>query len=118
MTNYEMSKSLVAQFADFSEEDIKAKQPLLTEFYKKDNVFMLLCKDTSYYTVFISRNKKSLPKFSDEVIECIQTQGCIKAIDLTEDGSAIEIWVQPAPANEPVVMYLFPYSKGVIECQA
>lgn len=117
MTNYEMSKTLVAQFANYSDEDIKAKKPMLTEFFKKDTAFMLLCKDTSYYTVFINRTDVQ-PKFCDEVMECIQTQGFIKAMDLTDDGNAIEIWVQPAPANEPIVMYLFPYSKGVIECRA
>lgn len=115
-----MSKSLVAQFANYSKEDIEAKKPMLTEFFKKDIAFMLLCKDTSYYTVFIDRTDEQIlpPKFCNEVMECIQTQGFIKAMDLTDDGNAVEIWVQPAPANEPVVMYLFPYSKGVIECRA
>ena len=79
-----------------------------------DSYFMLLCRDIQYYTVFNITEDKFLNAFADEVIDCLHDIGAIKSIDFALDNSA-EIWVQPV-GEEPMVMYLFPYDKGVITC--
>lgn len=113
MTNYEMNQQVVKQKEPLSASEIEQKKPLLTDFAKAHNkYFMLLCRDTYYFTLFVKGSDGT--KFCDDVIECAQTQGQIKAIDLAD---VIEIWVE-TPEEEPRVMYLFPYDEGVIECQA
>lgn len=119
MTNYELNKQIVADSLPLTIEEINQKKEMLTKYFEEDWAFMLLCKDLSYYTVFLDRtNEQPLPpKFADEVIDCLQSIGSIKGIDLNTEQNAVEIWIHPLIA-EPAVAYLFPYSEGVIECRA
>ena len=77
------------------------------------NYYMLLCKDISYYTLFI-KDANSKDNFGSEVIACAEYLGDVKSIELNEDKSAIEIWF--TNQNSSYVMYLFNYEDGVILC--
>lgn len=115
MTLYELNQQAYKKAPYLTPEEIAEKKKLLTDFFNRDSAFMLLCKEISYYTVFLDRTAEQLlpPKFCDEVIDCVQNLGSIKSIEL--DGH-IEIWVEIE--DEMHAMLLFPYSEGVIECRA
>jgi hypothetical protein len=51
--------------------------------------------------------------FGNEVVDCLNNIGDIKAIDLTEANDAIEIWVQDG--ENVTCLYLFPYDSGVVQ---
>jgi hypothetical protein len=73
--------------------------------------FMLYGKEISYFTVF----KIIEPQYlGDDVLDCCLNVGLIKAMDLTETGDAVEIWVQPHD-GEPTCLYLFPYDNGIVQ---
>ena len=52
--------------------------------------------------------------FFDELILCLHSIGVIKAIDMTEDSSAVEIWIMD-DNNEVTCLYLFPYDDGLVK---
>lgn len=116
MNIYELNKQLISQMAALSEEDLEDSKQLIRGYFQEheNEFYMLLCKDISYYTLFYIVDYITEPAAADEVIECIKDIGTVKSIDRTEDG-AIEIWAQPGE-SDPLVMYLFPYDMGVIEC--
>ena len=117
MNMYEMNKQFISQLANLSDEDLENSRELIRNYFKEqaNEYYMLLCKDISYYTLFHINDKFTEPTAADEVIECVKCIGTVKAIDLTEGESAIEIWVQE-DSKDPMVMYLFTYDTGVIEC--
>lgn len=116
MTKYDLDQSIIAGKDYLLQSQLEDVKQILSDFAKTGKYFMLLCRETNYYTLFILENKPLLTKFADDVIECAQSQGGIKYIDLTENEDAIEIWVQPM-GKEPMSMYLFNYEEGVIKCQ-
>jgi hypothetical protein len=73
---------------------------------------MLLCNELKYYTVF-NTEKAFEEKLEEVVFECLNNVGTIVAVDPTEDGAAIEIWVKLE--EEAKVFYFFGYDKGVID---
>lgn len=118
MTLYEINKQIIAQMPALTSEQIAEKKQLLKN-YQLHNVnwyFMLLCKEISYYTLFVIDEINSNEKFEDVVIECIQNVGEIISIEEEKEAKSIEIWVKPEE-GEPLVMYLFGYDRGVIVCQ-
>lgn len=117
MTKYEMDQAVITSRPYLLTSQLEDKKQILSDYAKTGKYFMLLCRDTNYYTLFDVVDEPLLTHFADDVIECAQTQGGIKIIDLTEDQDAIEIWVQPM-GEEPIIMYLFHYEEGVIKCQA
>lgn len=117
MTEYEFDQAVIASKPYLLISQLEDKKQMLTDYAKTGKYFMLLCRDTNYYTLFEVADEPLLTHFADDVIECAQTQGGIKILDLDEDKQSVEIWVQ-ALDEEPVVMYLFHYEEGVIKCQA
>lgn len=117
MNMYDVNKQLISQFANLSDEDIENGREMIHNYFQEqeNEYYMLLCKDISYYTLFHINKSITEPAAADEVIECIKCIGAVKSIDLTEGKSAIEIWVQEE-CRDPMVMYLFTYDTGVIEC--
>ena len=71
---------------------------------------MMYGKEISYFTLFKVIDKDL---FGSTVVDCIPCIGVVKAIDLTETGDAIEIWV--INNNEPTCLYLFPYDMGLVQ---
>lgn len=118
MTAYDMNKQIIHQLSALAENIINEKKQLITNYCDKTNnkYYMLLCKDTSYYTLCY-RIPDGLDPIADVIIECARTQGVIKSIEMTEDNAAIEIWVDnPYVEDGTYVMYFFAYDKGVELC--
>lgn len=117
MSAYDINKQVIGQLEILDEETMeekkKAIRALCDEF--KHQFYMLLCRELNYYTVFYLNAHLAIETVEDMVVECAQDIGNIKAIDKTEDGCAIEIWVTNED-NETYVMYFFPYENGVIVC--
>ena len=106
---YDMNKQIISQLPcmeDFSKalEDIRT----LHETYW-NKYYMMYGKEISYFTLFeiIGYND-----FGNDVIDCCTNIGPIKAMDLTEAGDAIEIWVEIE--DGPTCLYLFPYDGGIV----
>lgn len=106
---YDMNKQIISQLPcmeDFSKalEDIRT----LHETYW-NKYYMMYGKEISYFTLFeiIGYND-----FGNNVIDCCTNIGPIKAMDLTEAGDAIEIWVEVE--DGPTCLYLFPYDSGIV----
>lgn len=125
MTMYDINKQIIAQMPALDEVGLAKAFEVLDNFAKslEQNYFMMLCRDINYYTLFkVNREPETtgdLLSFSAEVIDCALDLGVLKSIELTEDSSAVEMWVEFTKEEEPsdpAVIYLFPYDAGVIEC--
>ena len=109
---YDMNKQIIAQLPTLAEDELKEKKYAIDALESKYNneYYMLYGKEISYFTLF----KIVEPQyFSYEVIECLKNVGDIKAIDLTEDKDAVEIWTMAD--GEATCLYLFPYDLGVVQ---
>ena len=71
--------------------------------------YMMYGKEISYFTVF---EIIGLNEFGQDIIDCCTNVGVIKAMDLTESGDAVEIWVETEEG--PTCLYLFPYDQGIV----
>jgi hypothetical protein len=78
------------------------------------NVYMLLCHDLRYYTVFL-KNEEYEENIEDIVVECVEYFGNIKSIEYNTEEKIIEIWF--VYEDEPFVAYLFNYDEGVVLCR-
>jgi hypothetical protein len=106
---YDLNKQIITQLPELTdfEESAQLINSLHTDW--NNGYYMLYGKEISYFTVF----KVIDPSvFADVVIECICNIGPVKAIDLTENADAIEVWVMYN--NEPTCLYLFPYDMGLV----
>jgi hypothetical protein len=116
MTLYDLNKQLIAQMEVLDQDGYaNAKSTIRKLFLETEQTYyMLLCSELNYYTVFqINRLFDWAAEFDDEVINCVEDIGAPKSIELVP--GAVEIWVHQV-CGDPVVMYLFPYDAGVIEC--
>ena len=121
MTLYEFNQIGMSALPDFTEEDLlKTKEEFdgWIKDRKANKYYMLLNKENSYYTLFHIQSSFVLKDISltffAELCECLKTFGTIKSIDLTEDGTAYEIWVKDED-NQNFMFMLFPYDLGVIQ---
>lgn len=108
---YDMNKQIISQLPILEDFD-KAMDDIWTLYETYHNkYFMLYGKEISYFTVF----KIIEPQYlGEDVLECCLNVGLVKAMDLTEAGDAVEIWVQPQD-SEPTCLYLFPYDSGIVQ---
>lgn len=108
---YDMNKQIISQLPILEDFD-KAMDDIQTLYETYHNkYFMLYGKEISYFTVF----KIIEPQYlGEDVLECCLNVGLVKAMDLTEAGDAVEIWVQPQD-GEPTCLYLFPYDSGIVQ---
>ena len=112
LTQYQLSKMVIAQLPDYT--NLYAAKKKIREFtHKEGQVFMLLCNELHYYTVFYLE-PSGYEKIEDVVIECLQSCGTIKVIDKNPD--AIECWIISSKDGEPHVFYLFNYEGGFERC--
>lgn len=108
---YDMNKQIISQLPILEDFD-KAMYDIWTLYETYHNkYFMLYGKEISYFTVFKIIDPKCL---GEDVLDCCLNVGLIKAMDLTEAGDAVEIWVQPQD-GEPTCLYLFPYDSGIVQ---
>lgn len=97
------------------EVELAARQYKIQDWLKDldyVNYFMLLNNDLRYYTVF-SKKDGNYSYAASEIIGCLQDNGKIISIDLTEDYNW-ECWVRDEE-NKCHLFYLFPYNSGTIE---
>ncbi len=107
---YDMNKQIIAQLPELT--DLSDKEGVINSLHMKYNNFyyMLYGKEISYFTLFKIKEPQYL---GAEVIDCLRYVGKIKAIDLTEESDAVEIWVETD--DGPTCLYLFPYDNGVVQ---
>ena len=117
-TLYQMNQGAVAA-TDKPLTAVEMKKALkeIKQFFltKRDNYFMLLCREKYDFTLFNLKYKEnfSLNNLLQEFKECLTNRGEVVSIDLTEDKNAFEIWIKADDTS--FVYYLFPYDLGVIE---
>ena len=117
MTIYDLNKQVISQMGILEGAAREEAHLHITDMATRSNntYFMLLCRDINYYTLFkLNKDNNGLCNIANEVFECVEDIGAIKSVESVE-GDAIEIWVHPVD-EDPIVMYLFPYDAGVIEC--
>ena len=113
MSLYDMNAQLISQLPTLTEEQIYDKIKEINEFSSKinSNYYMLLCKEMSYYTVFVKKQYDSeFDTIGDALIACLDW--CeIKSIDALDNE--VEIWVM----NEETAycMHFFDYQSGIVE---
>ena len=117
LTLYDLNKMIIAQTPELTEAEIQKKKIGINEYIKttQNQVYMLLFKDISYYTVFIGNFANRQP-MEQEVIECLQYLGTIKAIDIDTETGMIECWIHQQGAEQPIAGYFFAYDGGTILC--
>lgn len=116
ITMYDLNKQIIAQMDILEGEARENARCLITDTTAASNqtYFMLLCRDLNYYTLFkLDKNNSGLCNIASEVFDCVEDIGAIKSVEAVPE--AIEIWAHPV-YGDPVVMYLFSYDAGVIEC--
>ena len=107
---YDINKQIISQLPAMEDME-QATENIITLYEKyKNEYFMLYGKEISYFTLFKIVDDFWFPA---DVIDCCANVGTIKAMDLTENADAVEIWVE----NEdgPTCLYLFPYDNGVVK---
>lgn len=112
---YELNKNVISQLKPMLSQEIQKKgQTDIFEFFNAtvpNTHYMLLCREFNYYTIFESSSDGEM-NFVDSVLDIVKSLGPIYSIDKA-DG-AIEFWIKPEGADEPMVFILFPYDAGVI----
>lgn len=114
MSQYEMNKMIIGQLNHLTPEEKSEKYKLINDWQKKIKAtyYAMIGKENNYYTIFKTGAIHELPNLGEGVLQCLQNVGEVYSIEKTEAGDAIEIWVKYE--DEPIVMYLFPYDKGVV----
>lgn len=108
---YDMNKQIISQMPIL--ENFEKAMDNIQTLYKTyhNRYFMLYGKEISYFTVFKVIDPQYL---GEDVLDCCLNVGLVKAMDLTEAGDAVEIWIQPQD-GEPTCLYLFPYDSGIVQ---
>lgn len=110
---YDVNKQAIAQLPELNETQLAESTNKIASLLNDapGQFYMMLCKDANYYTVF-HRVQNTHNLLENEFIECLKDLGPIKSIEY--DNFAVEAWVMYK--DEPVVVYLFNYDGGIIEC--
>lgn len=108
---YDINKQIISQLPTIT--DFTDREMIINDLHLKygNHYYMLYGKEISYFTLF---EMGDVDKFGTTVIECLESVGPVKAIDLTETADAVEIWVI-SKNDEPTCLYLFPYDSGVVK---
>ena len=116
MNLYDLNKQIISQMPTLDEDGINLALMIIAAYIKntENKYYMLLCKDINYYTLFNISTTITEPYACEEVLACAGDLGVLKSVEVN-DNDAVEIWVQDEQ-GEAMVMYLFPYDAGVVEC--
>ena len=116
---YEINQQIVPQLPNLDADQIQNGINIIDQFTVSNSYYMLLCRDINYYTVLLTGNEESDETVGQAVIDCFAYMGAeLKAIDLTDDGTAVEIWfVIPNEELPAMCAYLFQYDEAVILCK-
>lgn len=113
---YDLNKQFISQIPDLDDDGIEVALMTVMAYMKntENKYYMLLCRDVNYYTLFNVSSAITEPYACEEVLACAGDWGTLKSVEINEND-AVEIWVHNEQEG-PMVMYLFPYDTGVIEC--
>lgn len=117
---YQINQQVIPQLPNLDADQIQNGINIINQFTEPSSYYMLLCRDINYYTILITGHESSEETVGEAVIDCFTYMNAeLKAIDLTDDGSAVEIWfVVPEEEELPAMCaYLFKYDEGVILCK-
>ena len=119
MSLYDINKNFMAGQPALSQDELTAGLKVIENYvfdtYKNSTYFMLLCKELSYYTMFVRDSKSSTNILTNEVLNCLQwIAKDILSIELNTTNNTPEIWIR-TPEEEIVCMYFFNYGDGVID---
>lgn len=116
MDLYTVNKQIVTQLPTYNFEQRMDARELIHDITFDDNkkYFMLLCREIGYYTLFV-RDQGAKDSMNTVLFECLDSLGAIKSIDLTNDKTALEIWL--VINGQAHVFYYFNYDLGVIPCR-
>jgi hypothetical protein len=109
---YDMNKQIISQLPPLSDRGFEKAIKDITFLHTayQNEYYMLYGKEISYFSLFKIIESERL---AEAIFECCVNVGTVKAIDLTENQDAIEIWVE----NEdgPTCLYFFPYDNGLVQ---
>ena len=116
MSVYEMNQAEMKNAEPLTAEQLKTKYINIIYNYVMekrpvDKYFMLLCKELSYYTIFV-RNDHSSANLYNEFLECLDYYK-ILSIEYNETNGVPEIWVK-TPDGDAHCMYFFGYDNGIV----
>ncbi len=119
VTVYQLNQQIIQQMPNLDADGIQNGINVIDQFTHPYCAYMLLCRDINYYTVFITGNEESNETVGQATIDCFSGMDAeLKAVDLTDDGNAVEIWfILPNEGAIPLCAYLFNYDEGVILCR-
>ena len=112
MNLYDLNCSIVDQLPALLEFDNAIETIDKCRTMTSNEYYMLYGKDISYFTVFHVQPDGEFNSLGEAVIECLQSVGTIKAVDLINDDTTVEIWIEVDDTT--MCMYLFPYDAGVV----
>lgn len=125
MSLYDMNQQIISQLPFLTKEQLSQKAQEIdnkvVENQEVNKCYMLLCKDCSYYTLFVDTkiiSHKDTFDYSlsigEGVIDCLNylSNNKIYAIDFLEELGNFEIWINYN--DTATVVYLFPYDNGLI----
>ena len=118
---YSVNKQLMKNEPLMTKQEIEDAVGEASDWIKEvaqtnDRYFMLLCHERRDYTLFnlCCVGGMAYVDTANIIVECIQNRGDLLAMDVTEDKTALEIWMRDIN-DEPFCDYFFPYNEGVIE---
>ena len=107
MSLYDINKNFMASQQPLTSEEYKKAVDVI-ENYTMNNTakyFMLLCKEISYYTIFVyDKNEKE--DINTVFTDCINNVGKVLSIEINKENNTPEVWVR-TPEGENLCMYYF-----------
>lgn len=113
---YEVNKGFYTSQSPLTEEQLKEKEDIILSYHKeqKNDHYMLLCKELSYFTIFELDVRPEFSTLAKGVIDIMPEYGWkIYDIYKNENTDAIEIWIQDEH-EEIHCMLFFAYDRGVV----
>lgn len=113
MSLFEINQQLISQFNDFTNEDWVEAVEKIDKWHDeiKSDYYMMLCKEISYYTVFINGDY-SHSSLGEMVRECLAFVGNVLTIDYS-NKECLDIWIRIN--EETQCLHLFNYTRGVVD---
>ena len=110
---YDINKQIISQLSNLTDNQLEIKKKEINSLHDifHNHFYMLYGKEISYFTLFVMENGD----LANDVIDCLNNIGEIKAIDYTEPKDAIEIWV--CCDEEVTCLYLFPYDSAIVKVE-
>lgn len=117
MSLYEMNQNFMASQKPLSSEELeKGLKEVIWDYvhtkHQASKYFMLLCKDISYFTVFVCDDKTD-KTLVNEFLNCLEWVGKILSIEYNKENNVPEIWIKTEEGNCHC-MYFFEYDDGII----